>query len=324
MTDNSIEQSAAEWAVRMASGPLSAALQEQLDAWLAVDRRHLGALVRARAQWSDFDRLGAVAQPEQPQSSAVEDWAAAGSFNWSRRGLLAASLGALGLAGLGWSAWAPAGERYVTGIGEVRRIPLRDGSTLVLNTDSEARVHFVEKLRKVHLLRGEALFEVAHDADRPFLVTTSRWEVRAIGTVFDVRVRGAEVDVTVSEGAVELAHSDAPEANPQRIAANEHTLLAPAAPIRVQKIPVATVERRFAWLNGMVAFSGETLDEAVAEINRHNRQQLVIDDRELATQPVVGAFKATDPHGFAAAAAAALGAQAIQQGDSLHLRSPRS
>jgi transmembrane sensor len=215
---------------------------------------------------------------------------------------------------------APAEDLYASAVGEVRRIPLEDGSTLMLNTDSRARVRFSRAAREVRLLQGEALFEVAHDAHRPFIVQSADWEVRALGTVFGVRLRGTQVDVTVSQGVVELGKSGAAGEAPRRISAREHSLLAPAQPIQVQQLPEAALERRFAWLNGMVAFSGETLADAVTEINRHNRRQIVIDDAALAQQPVVGAFRATDIAAFAAAAAAALGAQAVSEGDTVHLR----
>ena len=319
-----IEQLAAGWAVRLDAGALEAAEQRRLDAWLAEDVRHLGALVKARAQWSDLDRLGAMAGSHTPQPAAPAraTYGREAGALWTRRGLIAASLGGASLLGLGWSMLAPADEYYASAVGEVRRIPLEDGSTLVLNTDSRARVHFNREQREVRLLQGEALFEVAHDARRPFIVQSAAWQLRAVGTVFGVRLRGTEVDVTVSEGVVELGRSGATQDVPRRIAASEQSILVPAQPIRVQKLPEAAMERRFAWLNGMVAFSGESLADAVAEINRHNRRQIVIDDAELAQQPVVGAFRATDSEAFAAAAAAALGARSVAEDDALHLRPP--
>jgi transmembrane sensor len=321
-----IEQLAAGWAVRLGAGAPAAAEQQRLDDWLAADPRHLGALVKARAQWNDFDRLGAMAgshapRPVMPARERVVRGRESGEL-WTRRSLIAASLGGASLLGLGWSMLAPADEYYTSAVGEVRRIPLEDGSTLVLNTDSRARVHFSRERREVRLLQGEALFEVARDVHRPFIVQSADWQVRAVGTVFGVRLRGTEVDVTVSEGVVELGQSGAAREAPRRIAASEQSILAPAQPIRVEKLQEAALERRFAWLNGMVAFSGEPLADAVAEINRHNRRQIVIDDAELATQPVVGAFRATDSEAFAAAAAAALGAQSVAEDDALHLRPP--
>jgi transmembrane sensor len=309
---------AAEWAVRLAAGPLAPGDQQQLDAWLARDARHLGALVQARAQWCEFDRLGALSGSRASRTAALPVPQAAAV--WSRRGVVAAGLGSAGLLGLGWSMLAPAHEYYASAVGEVRRIPLEDGSMLMLNTDSRARVQFSRSVREVRLLRGEALFEVARDEQRPFVVQGADWEVRALGTVFGVRLRGTEVDVTVSQGAVELGRSRAGGAEARRISAREQLVLVPAHPARVHKLAEAVLERRFAWLEGMVAFSGEPLGDAVAEINRHNRRQIVIDDADLAGQPVVGAFHATDIDAFAAAAAAALGAQAVIEADTLHLR----
>lgn len=308
------EDIAAGWAVRLAAHSLTAEEQQQLNAWLAEDLRNLGALVKARAQWCDLDRLGAMAGERTHPRLALD----VTHRPWNRRALIAAGLGGVGLLSLGWSVWAPAGEYYATEVGEMRRIPLRDGSTLVLNTHSQARVHFTAEQREVRLLQGEALFEVAHDTRRPFIVRTENWQVRAVGTVFGVRLRGAEVDVTVSEGAVELNGNGIAQA--PRVAANEQSILGPEQVIRVEKIPLTTVERRFAWLNGMVAFSGESLAEAVSEINRHNRRQIVIDEETLAQQPIVGAFRATDSEGFTAAAAAALGAETVKDGETLHLR----
>jgi transmembrane sensor len=321
-----IEQLAAEWAVRLDAGTLDDVERAQLDAWLALDPRHLGALVKVRAQWTDLDRLAAIAGSRA--ASAERERAAArphGGGLWSRRRLIAASLGGVSLFGFGWSMLATAGEYYSSAVGEVRRIPLEDGSTLILNTDSQARVHYSREWREVRLVQGEALFEVVHDAQRPFVVESAagrdrNWQLRATGTVFSVRLRGTEVDVTVSEGVVELAKSGATHEPLRRIAAREETVLAPAQPIRVRKLQEAALERRFAWLNGMVAFSGEPLADAVAEINRHNRRPIIIDDAELARQPVVGAFRATDSEAFAAAAAAALGARSVSEDDGLHLR----
>ena len=314
-----VEAVAAGWAVRLAAGALAPAEQQRLDAWVARDPRHLGALVKARAQWSDFDRLGALAGDRSARAAWAATERETGAL-WTRRSLVAMGLGGAGALALGWSVLAPAEELYTSTVGEVRRIPLEDGSTLMLNTDSQARVRFSRDAREVRLLRGEALFEVAHDARRPFIVQSADWEIRALGTIFGVRLRGTEVDVTVSQGVVELGQSGAAGEAPRRISAREHSLLAPAQPIRVQQLQEAALERRFAWLNGMVAFSGETLAEAVAEVNRHNRQQIVIDDPALAMQPVVGAFRATDIGAFAAAAAAALGAQAVLRDETLHLR----
>jgi transmembrane sensor len=314
-----INLEAASWAVRLDGGPLRADEQRALDEWLARDPRHHGALIRARAHWADLERLGALAGSR----AHLEEPAGLRRFN--RRRLLTAGVGAgvVAAAGAVWLTWRHCRDRYRTDVGEMRRIALADGSTLVLNTASEVAVSLESERRVLNLVRGEALFEVARDPARPFIVDVSDVQVRAVGTVFAVRLRGAEVDVTVSEGAVELAHA-LPEiwrSDVQTIVANERSVIAPTQRAQVEKLSPTVVQRRLAWLDGRVAFDGETLSQAVAEVNRHSRRQIVVDDSDLNNQPIVGIFRATDAEGFCRVAAVALGATAVDEGDTIHLRS---
>jgi transmembrane sensor len=104
------------------------------------------------------------------------------------------------------------------------------------------------------------------------------------------------------------------------VAANERVVIRLAQAPEVQPIAPAEADRQLAWREGLVSFNGEPLQTAVAEINRHNRRQIVIDDPALAAKPVVGIFRATDLDGFSAAAAEALKARAIRDGDVIHLQ----
>jgi len=275
-------------------------------------------LVRAEAQWRDLDRLASMASGRlRPPSEASDHKAVA------RRALLAGGVCSLAAVGLASSGVRPQGRAYETVVGEVRRLALADGSTLILNTDSVARVRFGSHLRKVFLSRGEALFEVAHDAARPFVVHTQTVLVRAIGTVFSVRIGEGDgkVEILVSQGSVAVQDPSATPARPvARLVANQRSVSAPSAPLEVQSVAPQLIERRLAWLDGRVVFDGETLGVAVAELNRHGAQQIVVDDPVLAERPIVGSFRATDPQGFAAAAAAALGADIVAEYGLIHLR----
>jgi transmembrane sensor len=323
-----ISEQAARWAVRVAAGPLSANQQRALDAWLNADRRHHGAYIRARAQWADLDRLAALHGPVSSMATTDE-----GRPRFSRRELLAAGVAGIAVVGGGWSWMAlRAGEvRYASGIGEVRRIALEDGSTLMLNTASEVTVRFSEHVRNLRLVRGEALFEVAHDKERPFLVLVNDIVVRAVGTAFAVRLEAAQVDVTVTEGVVEVAEPTAvsglvqtglagSRSGAKRVTANERATIIRSQAPQVRSIAPAESDRRLAWREGMVSFDGESLQMAVAEINRHNRRQILVDDPVLGAKPVVGVFRATDPEGFSVTAALALKASAISEGDVIRLR----
>lgn len=325
-----INELAARWAVRVDSGSLGPDEQRELDAWLNADPRHRGAYVRVRAHWVDLDRLATLRGPASPVATTVK-----AHRGISRRELLAASVAASTIlgGGLSWLLFRRGLERYTSGIGEVRRIALEDGSTLLLNTDTEVTTEFSRQQRNLRLIRGEALFEVAHDPLRPFVVVAKDTAVRAVGTAFAVRLESIrpQVDVTVTEGVVEIASSvgasgvasagsRAAEPDAKRVSANERVVIASARAPEISAIAPAEAERQLAWREGQVSFDGESLQTAVAEINRHNRRQIVVDDPALAAKPIIGVFRATDLAGFSAAAAAALKAKAVPDGDVIRLQ----
>jgi len=333
-----IDPTAAEWAVRLYERALTAQEQSELDHWLNADPRHRGALLRARAAWADLDRLAALAgppalsvpeagqhpaarqHPERVVGSGRRDKRSS-RLSRGRRRFVAAGLAALFLGAAGtW--WLDRRDpTYVSKLGQIRRVKLSDGSRMVLNTASEATVRFDGALREIELASGEGLFQVAKDPLRPFVVRAGFVSVRAVGTVFAVRTTGQRVDVTVTEGVVELVDNGTRGGRViRRVAANEQATVMETSQVQVQSMPHAEAERRLAWRDGMVDFAGEPLTAAVAEINRHNRRQIVVDDPALASRPVVGMFRANDPDNFAATVAAALGVRSVDQGDDIHLR----
>ena len=317
-----IDAEAARWAVRLSAGTLAPEDASALEAWLKSDVRHRGALVRARATWLSLDRLSALAASGAQPEGVEEPPAAAAA--WGRRWFLAAGLSGLALtATAGLWAWRARGTVYVSGVGEVRRVTLPDGTIMLLNTDSRAAVHFSDRVREVTLAQGEGLFEVVKDPARAFIVRAGVVSVRAVGTAFTVRALDSRVDVTVTEGVVEVADLNAPVAT-QTLSANEETSVTGGEAFKVRKISLAEAERHLAWRDGMLSFDGERLSDAVEEINRHNRLKISIDDPALAARPVVGIFRSSDMEGFAQTVAAALGAESATDGEVIHLRSPRS
>jgi transmembrane sensor len=239
----------------------------------------------------------------------------------NRRRFVASGVAALflGAAGMWWVEWRD--QTYVSKLGQIRQVKLSDGSRMVLNTASEATVRFDKARREIELTTGEGLFQVAKDPARPFVVRAGFVSVRAVGTVFAVRTTGQSVDVTVTEGVVELVDNSTSRGGViRRIAANERATIMETSHVQVQSMPHAEAERRLAWRDGMVDFAGEPLTTAVEEINRHNHRQIVVDDPTLASRPVVGMFRATDPDNFAMTVATALGAQSVDQDDAIHLR----
>lgn len=314
---NAIEAEAIGWVVRRDAGSLSAHEQAQLDTWLAADPRHHGAFIRADTHWVDLERWAAHRRRSgsaKPESSGVS----------RMRRALAASIAAISIAFAGAATWyleRDAGEMYASAVGEVRNIELPDGSRLTLNTNTVATVQFEGRQREVSLVRGEALFEVARDVNRPFVVVANDVQIKAIGTAFTVRVDNGRTDVLVTEGTVEVSRQTATGREVRRVSAQQRAMLAsPASRADIEPMQPAAIRQKLAWREGKAVFVGEPLSAAAAEMNRHSRHQLHVDDLALAGRRVIGVFNANDAAAFANAVAATFGAEVRQEEDGIHLR----
>jgi len=309
-----IDAIAAGWVAREDRAPLAEQEQARLQAWLEEDRRHLGAYARARAVFVHFDRARALGVQSGPAAGGPA----------ARRPRRKTMLWAAGMAAclcvVATLQLLGAGH-HATATGEVLRVPLSDGSAVTLNSNSEIDVDFDDGIRRVRLLRGEALFDVAKDSSRPFVVDADSTRVTAVGTSFTVdRVSGREVKVLVREGVVELADSTLPRRQPVRLAANMLATAVPTRKIEVQPLRVPDVERRLAWRDGMLSFSGATLEEAAKQFARYSELRIIIDDPLVARKRVVGLYSATDPEGFAHAVALSLDLRAERGPEGIRLR----
>lgn len=314
-----IEETAARWVMRLDGGALLDAEQRELDAWLAADTRHLGALVRAQAAWADLDRVAALAAGRAPLEPRPVAW------QWQRAAAIAAvTLGVI-------ASLAFVNSRYLAGrestqVGEVRRLALEDGSALALNTASVLQVKFADDERRIVLRKGEASFQVAHDEQRPFVVQAGDVLVRAVGTAFSVRMRDQDVEVVVTEGVVEVRRDGGTARSAaERVARNQEVVVTTAKQPAAQPMAVAAlndneVARRLAWQDGRLVFQGEELANAVAEVNRYSPLPVVIDDPALGRKSFVGVFRVGDTRAFAQAAATAFDAQVHEEDGALHLR----
>jgi transmembrane sensor len=214
---------------------------------------------------------------------------------------------------------------FSTSIGGFQRIVLEDQSAIELNTDSEVRVALTPQLRKVELVRGEASFEVAHDASRPFIVSAGNTAVRAVGTKFDVHRLENSIEVTVDEGKVaigtpsllEMKVDVLPITIPQITAGQ--TATASGNGVKLKTLPKDDLARKLAWQNQMLVFDGDSLADVVAQFNRYNARQLVIADPALATLRIGGYFRPTNLDAFISVLQSDFGIRAEKQGNRLVL-----
>jgi len=306
-TASEIDAAAADWAARHDRGPLSPEDAQQFHDWLDGDVRCPGAYGRMRALALTTERARALGPDFDPA-----DFAAAAAPTRRRALRMGGAVAAALLVGVG-GAWLTLRRRgrFATGKGETKVVALKDGSVVTLNTASEIRVRYSDELRSVELVRGEALFEVARNKARPFLVAAGDTHVRVVGTAFTVRhLDTSPVQVLVREGIVDV-FKPAGGAAPVRITAN-NIAEAPGgeAAIVAHPLPTAQVHRQMAWQSGQIAFEGETLAQAAAEFSRYSDTRIVVDDPVLAREEIAGLFKATDPVGFAKTIAISLNARA--------------
>lgn len=303
-TAKQIDDAAAGWVVRLDRG-LSPAEQEALDAWLGEDERRLGAFARLRALSLHTERSAGLGSSFRPEKFAEEAPASS-----RRRFIQFAAGGGLGAvaAACGGVWFAFGAGRYSTRKGQTQVIALGDGSVITLNTESAISVRYSRRLRAIDLLAGEALFDVAKDPARPFIVNAGLARVRAVGTRFTVRrLEQAPVQVLVQEGVVEVrAAASKPIV---RVSANMRATVAETLPVAAAPVVPAEVGRELSWRQGRLSFEGEPLAQACAEFARYSDTRIVIEDPRLAEEEISGSFQANDPVGFGRAVAEALRAR---------------
>jgi len=306
-TAHEIAEQAAAWATKIDAGSIDPDTHPDLRTWLNANARHRGALLRAEGALSFIDRGRALAGViPKPEPRPI----------WIRRKLLYA--GAALAAGIACAlVMLPGPQHYDTEIGEIRQVPLSDGSLVAINTQSDIQVGMHEKTREVTLTKGEAWFKVAHDKSRPFIVIAGRIRIRAVGTAFSVRRHDDGADVQVTEGTVET-WTTGEEDRKVQVTAGTKAYVAEYQPPKPITAP-ADIERSLAWREGQIVLEGETLDQAVAQFNRYNTKQLLITDQSLAQEKLVGQFRATEPGNFADAVATTLGANIKETGDTIQL-----
>jgi len=203
-----------------------------------------------------------------------------------------------------WIARTGGPQTYRTGIGGFQRIVLKDQSVVELNTDSEVRIALTPTLREVELVRGEASFEVSHDASRPFIVSAGDTAVRAVGTRFDVRRLEGSVEVTVDEGKVAVGEPSLLESKLDLLTTNIPQLtagqsgVASGSGVKLKDLPRREMVRKLAWQNQMLVFDSDALADVVAQFNRYNERQLVIADPTLLTLHIGGYFRPTNLDAF--------------------------
>jgi transmembrane sensor len=313
---------AAAWIVRLHGPHRSPDLESAFRDWLAAHPENGKQFERVTEAWDAGSSLPILS------ASRPVGWRDTRS---SRRWILAPAVLVL-CALIGWGAWyAWADPTYTTGVGEERVVRLDDGTRISLNSGTRVRIAYSDSQRRVELEHGEAYFEVASNPARPFIVAAGLREVIALGTVFVIRYDKTQTAVTLFEGkvavlpvAAESSSQDTPAAvrsgEPDReliLAPGERVTFNPSDSL---KLDSPRMEAIAAWRRGEVILDKTPLAEAIAELNRYDKVQLVIDDPGIAALPISGIYQAGDSKGFARAMAKLYDLELAEQSSQIHLR----
>jgi len=301
---------AAAWIARLHGPSRTRAVEEGLRRWMAEDPERAAAFELVSDVWD--------------RATQLRRGRGEGHARWHRPGVRINIAGVvLGTVAAGLLALLVAivyyrSDGYSTGIGEQRTLALPDGSRIYLNTDSLARVHYDRHRRRVDLVRGEALFEVAKRPEWPFIVSAGGQNVRAVGTAFDVRTERDQMMVTLLEGQVTVGATTNPLAlgeaasrqalramHPER---NAIYTLTPGERLvfrasRTPQVDYPSLETATAWRHGQVVLDNTPLSDAVAEMNRYSAAQLSIEDPKAGLIRISGIFTIGDSEDFAQAIA---------------------
>jgi transmembrane sensor len=294
---------------------LSASETGELKQWLAGDRRRRGAFMRARAVWMRSESARALGPQYDPADFRPADAAPAGLRAGRRRrlmewgGAIAASLVLV----VALMATLQMPTAYATAKGEMRTVPLGDGATVTLNTDTRIQVYDEDGQRRIRILQGEVLIEGAGTA-MPTCVEVDGKHLEATTATFVVRkLEGRPTQVLVQEGRVVLAGATQFAQVP--LLPNTSLSLSEGKGRGWNQSPLShgQMGRELAWREGKIALQGETLAEAAAVYARYSDTPIVIADQDLAQMQVAGLFAANNPLGFSRAVAEVFDAEVRQE-----------
>jgi transmembrane sensor len=292
---DAIAEEAGFWDARLRAPDCTESDRNAFTAWRDADPAH-------RDEFARLQTIVAALRAEMDRADVRSIRSAALAMMERRRRrwgfASAAGVVCLGLGALLWSR-ITAFENYSTGAGQRSTVTLRDGSSVELNSNTKVEVAFDDERRAVTLREGQALFNVAKAADRPFVVRAGDREIIALGTAFDVRLEDAAVRVTLLQGKVAIKRAGVVQ---------EAVVLAPgeqfvsSAPERERAIVRAIdVAKATSWRGGRVFLEDLSLPDAVSEMNKHSVVQISIGDPSLNRLRVNGMFRAGEQQAFVAA-----------------------
>jgi len=317
LENDDIDLEACLWVTKIDGGNMTDEDYSELRSWIRADAKHKAAFETYATDFlvvddilstvseaiSEIEKQGGASRSVLASSNPTKSPRLRNPWSGFAAGLAAACIALVAVMAMGLpSGGAPqptTGSHFAAHSGDQKTVELPDGSSVMMNTQSEIRVAYTQTERLIYLDKGEAVFDVEKDASRPFTVSSGDTVVRAIGTIFSVRTFSDSVEVLVEEGVVELmppadikskAGSPVSTNGAIRLEQGGYTRVSLSDGISQRAADLEYVERRLAWREGVLSFDQDLLADVVREFNRYSEKEIVIVDDDLAELKIGGVF----------------------------------
>lgn len=290
-----VMNTALDWFAHKQSGVSDLALDMRFEDWIASDPSHAVAYAELAGVWHDPELLSASQRLARNVDIRSVKPASAG-FSLKRYHWLSVAAALVLFAG-GYAVYPEISLRwnadYRTVAGQMQSVILPDGSRMLLNTDSAVELSYRGQKRGVRLLKGEAWFDVVHDASRPFRVAAHYGDVTVKGTAFVVRSEPERDVIALERGRVEVTQENGTQPAVQ---------LAPDQMVMVDEKSISNIEpfepsELLAWREGRIAFSGKPLGAVLGDLSRYYNGRVFVVRRELLSVAVSGNYRTDDAVG---------------------------
>lgn len=282
-TQVSLAQQAIDWFARLRSGQMSTQERQRFQAWLNASPAHQQAYQEVEAFWQHPGFHQALAELPLSESN-ISPFPHRGYRNQKRFAIVAMAACLVFSAILFQPSLSCLQADYCTATGETRNVQLADGSTVTLNSQTALNVNLQDDLRQVHLVQGEAYFEVQRNPNRPFVVEGHYSQTRVVGTRFSVRENDRTDTVTVVSGVVEVSRD---QQQPAVLHANDQIAVDATNSSPIEQVSATATS---AWMKGHLLVDNAPLSEVIAELSRYRRGSLIVKNARLKALKVSGRF----------------------------------
>jgi len=279
-SSDDLDDQAIEWQTLLHSGDASAGQRTAYQRWQDLSPAHQTAAREAEALWAD---IGLTATAEQHRTRPRRR-----AFRWASGLAAGLVMAVLGYGGLEYvPRWS---DTHHTGVGQRQQWLLSDGTRVTLNSATALSVDFTASQRTITLRKGEALFELANDPARPFVVEAGQDRVQAKDATFSVRRDADQTRVLVATGAAQVEH----QAQTLELRPNQQALYHAGQPVAERQQVDANALT--AWHRGKLIFNRKPLQEVLSELERYQYGRIVLPDTDLGAMQISGVFDLNDPH----------------------------